>query len=227
VRRRAIRAATIMALVIPLLPVLAVAAPGQRPAGSGSRGAVSHGVGGHRWHNRAGHGHRGGHGHQGGHGHGFRHGHHGGHGHWHGSRWCCAGFGWGFGAGVFATSPWWAYSPVYAVPAYPAYPAYPVYPAYPAAYPAYGYPAPPAPPAPPPAPGAPAAPDVPGSTTPTPEPLSSRPAPPPASSVGSAPPGSGAGCETVTVAGHWEMRVFSDGQRSTVWVPTTTRSVCR
>ena len=42
-RRRAIRAATIMALVILLLPVLAAAAPGQRPAGSGSRGAGGHG----------------------------------------------------------------------------------------------------------------------------------------------------------------------------------------
>ena len=54
--------------------------------------------------------------------------------------------------------------------------------------------------------------------------------------LGTAPPGSGApsaasppsaACETVTIAGHWQMRVFSDGQRSTVWVPTATRSLCR
>jgi hypothetical protein len=31
----------------------------------------------------------------------------------------------------------------------------------------------------------------------------------------------------VTVAGHWELRVYPTGQRQSVWIPTSTRSVCR
>jgi hypothetical protein len=157
----------------------------------------------------------------------------------------------GFGFGALATAPWWAFPrPTYVYPApayaYPAYPA-PAYPAYPA-YAPYAVPAAPAgPPVAP--PGDPAA-VPPGSPTPlppTPEPLSPAPGPPPgASAAGSAtggaqpagPPAVSGGdaappadpassCETVTVVGHWETRIYPDGQRMTVWVPTATRSVCR
>jgi hypothetical protein len=224
VSRWGIRTATIALMGLLVVPALAAAAPGQRLAGTGSRGPAVHGKSswGPRWHSRSGH-------HRSGHGHG---GHHG----WHGSTWCCGGFAFGVGVGALFTAPWWAYPRVYAPPAYPVYPAYPAYsgyPAYPAGYPGYAVPAYPSPPpAPPPGPAAPVSP---GSMAPTPEPLSSEPVPPaaaqggaaPASPGAAAPPPPAAGCETVTVAGHWEMRVFSDGQRSTVWIPTTTRSVCR
>ena len=40
-----------------------------------------------------------------------------------------------------------------------------------------------------------------------------------------APPGAGTACETVTVVGHWQTRVYPDGQRMTIWVPT--RTTCR
>jgi hypothetical protein len=235
VRRRAIRTAMIVAMGFLLVPTLVAAAPGQRWGGGGSGGRGNHGWGGPRWHNWSGHGR----------------------GHWHGSGWCCGGFAIGVGVGTLLTAPFWAYPRVYAAPAYPvyappaypvyapypAYPVYPGYPGYPAAYPAYEpgavNPAPP-PPSPPggfdPASPGPPASDAPGSLVPTPQPMSSGPGAPPESFTGVVPSGSGvtsaappppAGCETVTVAGHWEMRVYPDGQRLTVWVPTSTRSVCR
>lgn len=210
-RRRGIRTAVIVAMGLLLAPALAVAAPGHRWGGGGSRGAGPHAWGGPRWHNWSGRGH----------------------GHWHGSGWS---FGVGIGVGALLTAPWWAYPPVYAAPAYPVYPPYSPYPAYPA-YPAAGYPGsygpPPSYPAPPPPPGPPG-PVGPSSLVPTPEPLSagSPPSPDPsgvatpsgpeAASAASPP----AGCETVTVAGHWEMRVYPDGRRMTFWVPTVVRSVC-
>jgi hypothetical protein len=224
VRRRAIRPAMIVAMALLLAPTLAAAAPGQRWGGGGSRGHGNPGWGGPRWHQWSGHGR----------------------GHWHGSGWCCGGFAIGIGVGALLTAPWWAYPGVYAVPAYPAYPVYAPYPAYPvysgypadpAAYPAAPYPPPPPPPpaggsylAPPEFPGS----AAPGSLVPTPELSQPRSPAAPDPSTGAIPSGSGAaatppaaGCETVTVTGHWEMRVYPDGQHLTVWVPTSTRSVCR
>ena len=224
-RRRAIRSAMIVAVGLLLVPTLSAAAPGPRWSGGGSHGPSgqgSHGWGGPRWHNWSGHGY----------GHGYGSG-------W----WCCGGFAVGVGVGALLTAPWWAYPQVYAAPGYPyyapypAYPADPGYPAYPAAYPAYapGYPPPPPGGAYPAVPGPPAS-GAPGSLPPTPEHFSSTPGASPQPLTGAAPSGAGAasapaptpaGCETVTVAGHWEMRIYPDGQRLTVWVPTSIRSVCR
>jgi hypothetical protein len=204
------RAAYVVALGVLLAPLLVLPAEadgGRRGPGwgHGPRGGWSH-----RWDHR---------------GRGWGHGprHHGG-----------AGFVFGLGIGALLTAPWWAAPPVYAAPTY-LYPA-PVYvppPAYgvPApAYPAGAYPALPAPSGPPPS--------APSPLTPTPEPLS----PPPAGSGPSAPPSlvpgssesppggqaaAAAVCETVTVEGHWEARVYPDGRRLTVWVPTRTQSTCR
>jgi hypothetical protein len=145
------------------------------------------------------------------------------------------------------TAPWWAYPRVYAAPAYPAvYPAayapypgyYPAYPAYPPAYPAYpayppAVPYPPPPPNADPGPSGPPPSGPPGSLAPTPEPSFFGPQAPASPSAGGAPlPATlasppAAGCENVTVAGHWEMRAYPDGQRVTLWVPTSVRSVCR
>ena len=214
----------IVAMALLLAPTLAAAAPGQRWSGAGSRGHANHGWSGSRWN------------------HGSVHGR----GHWHGFGWGLGGFALGVGVGTLLTAPWWVYTapaypayPVYAP--YPAYPVYPGYPAYPAAYPSYAVPYPAPPPPPPPGgsqetPQEPLGSAVPGSLAPPAGLSSSGPqAPQDSSSVGPAPLSSGAasaplppaGCEAVTVAGHWEMRVYSDGQRLTVWVPTSTRSVCR
>jgi hypothetical protein len=174
------------------------------------------------------------------HGGSFRHGgggHHGHHGHGGTS------FFFGFGAGALLTAPLWAYPRVYAAPVYTypypvySYPAYP-YPAYP--YPPYAYPPPGYAPPPPPvgstAPAYPPAPPAgaPGATTPTPEPATPTPGtsqgapqPPAPAGAAAAAPETGARCQTVTVVGHWQSRIYPDGQRMTVWVPTTTRSVCQ
>jgi hypothetical protein len=149
-----------------------------------------------------------------------------------------------YAAPAYPVYPYPAYAPY---PAYPANQGYPAYPAYPEVSPAYapggtylGSP----PPLPPggsygPPPVAPPALDAPSSVPPTPEPTSSRPGALTDPSAGAAHSNSGspgassaaapvpAGCETVTVAGHWESRVYPDGQRLTVWIPTSTRSVCR
>jgi hypothetical protein len=226
VRRRAIRITMIVAMALLLAPTLAAAAPGHRGSGGGSRGHGSHGWGGSRWSHGSAHGRR----------------------HWHGSGW--GGFAIGVGVGTLLTAPWWIYPRVYAAPVYPAYPvyappypAYPVYPGYsadPVVYPSSAAPYAAPPPPPPPSGSQEASPEplgsvAPGPLAPTPG-LSSSGSPAPQDpSAGAAPSGSGvvsvplppAGCETVTVAGHWEMRVYSDGQRLTVWVPTSTRSVCR
>jgi hypothetical protein len=56
------------------------------------------------------------------------------------------------------------------------------------------------------------------------------PPPDPTSAASAAPPPSGApvsACETVIISGHWQTRVYPDGQRMTVWVPTSSRFVCR
>jgi hypothetical protein len=206
-----VRAGAVVAMGLLLVGTLAVPAEARRDGGWGR------GFGGHKGGHHGGHHWRyGGHGHWRGHGHG----------HGRGWKWGGPGFVWGFGTGVLLTSPWWVYPRAYPGPVYyPAYP-YPVtpwpgYPAYvpSAAPPAPAYPAPPPPPPPP-------APDG-GSLTPTPEPLS----PPPGTSSGEGAPAPTAEaaprCGTVTVAGHWQTRVYPDGRPMTVWVPTSTRSTCR
>jgi hypothetical protein len=209
-----------LAVGLLLVPTLVAAAP--RSGGGGPRGSAghsNHGWGGPRWNNWSGHG-------SGGHWHGSGGHWHGGGGHWHGGG-CCwgwGGFAVGVGVGTLLTAPFWAGYPVYApYPAYP-YPAYPAYPAYPSTYPAYApgaaYPTTPPPPGPP-------VYEPSSSMTLTPEPLSSAPGAPPAPGGTSAVAPPQAGCETVTVAGHWETRIYPDGQRLTVWIPTSTRSICR
>ena len=225
--RPAVRTAAIVVIGLLLIPTLALAASAPRGTGGGSA-AWRGGHGGSGW---RGAGWNGGGGHGGGwHGGGW----HGG-GHWHGSG-CCwgwGGFAVGLGVGALLTAPYWAYPGAYAAPAYPvyapypaypaySYPGYPAYPAYPAAYPEYS-PATAYPTTPPPS-GPPAF-EPSNSMTLTPEPLSPAPPVPPGPFV----PGgvsAQAGCESVTIAGHWETRVYQDGQRVTLWVPTAIRSVC-
>ncbi len=247
--RRAIRAAVVVAVGLLVAPTLALAAPrgtggGARfaPGGTGggarfapgvpraSAGHANHGWGGPRWQGWSGHGHGGWHG---GHSHGGWHG-----GHSHGG--CCWGWGGvavGVAAGALLTAPLWAYPQVYAAPAYPvyapppaypaysAYPTYSAYPAYPAAYPAYTPGATYITPAEPP-PGVPAPPPPDASALPPTPQAAETPSgsPPHGTTSAAAPPEN---CETLTVAGHWETRTFSNGQRLSVWVPTYTRSVCR
>jgi hypothetical protein len=223
VKRPAFRIAAIVVIGLLLIPTLGLAKSAPRWSGGGGHGG--HGSAGGRgagWGGSHGGGWHGG----GWHGGGW----HGG-GHWHGGG-CCwgwGGFAVGLGVGTLLTAPYWAYPRVYAAPAYPVYapyPAYPAYPGYPAAYPEYApgtvYPTVPPPAGPPVREGS-------NSMTLTPEPLSPAPVAPPGSpapgGASSAAP-SHAGCETVTVGGHWETRVYPDAQRVTLWVPTSIRSIC-
>lgn len=222
-RRVAIRAGAVVVIGLVLASVSATSAVAASRSAGGLHVSRAHWGGSHRHHGGHWHRHwRGGYGYRGW---GYRP--------W---GWYPGGFAVGFGVGAAVASPWWAYPRVYApVAAYPAYPyPYPAY-GYPPPATPYPYPAYPPPPPPPPPPAPEPEPVQPGSSAPlapTPELQSSltapapSPGPPPGATTQSPPaqPSAGA-CETVTVVGHWQTRVYPDGQRLSVWVPT--QSTCR